>query len=120
MESFTKISWTILALIHVSPALSALKPKLIERLYGIAPQGDMGVLMTHRGFLFLAMFATCIIAIFSLESRKLASIILSISVLSFLFLYTKAGLPSGPLRKIAIADVVGLLPLAFVIWQSWK
>jgi len=63
MESFTKISWAILALIHVSPALSALKPKLIERLYGIAPQGDMGVLMTHRGFLFLAMFATCIIAI---------------------------------------------------------
>ena len=120
MEIFTKIAWAILALIHLSPALSAIRPKLIETLYGISPQGDIGILMTHRGFLFLAVFVTAIIAIFSLESRKLASIILAISVVSFLFLYAKAGLPTGTLRKIAIVDAVGLLPLAFVIWQSWK
>ncbi len=120
MENLTKVCWGLLALIHLSPSLPVFRPKLIETLYGISPSGDLGVLTTHRAFLFLALFITALIAMFNLESRKLASIILTISMVSFLFLYVREGLPSGALQKIAIADGMGLFPLAFVIWQSWK
>lgn len=119
MELFTKTAWGALALIHFMPSLPVFRPKMIEALYGATPSGDIGLLLTHRSGLFLAVLVTTIFALFSLESRKLAAVILAISMVSFLILYARAGAPSGPLRKIAIADAAGLIPLVFVIWQAW-
>jgi len=120
MELLTKISWGALALIHFMPSLPIFRPNMIETLYGAAPSGAIGLLLAHRSGLFLAVLVTTLFAMFSIEARKLATVVLAISMVSFLILYARAGLPSGPLKKIAMADAVGLIPLIFVIWQAWR
>jgi len=119
MELITKLSWGALALIHLTPSLPIFRPNMIEKLYGADPAGDLGLLMTHRSGLFLAVFVATLFAIFNDEARRLATIVVGISMISFLVLYLQAGLPGGPLQKIAIADAIGIVPLALVIWQAW-
>lgn len=120
MEMSIKLGWAILALLHVMPALSAFAPGLVERLYGVAPDGDAGVLLVHRGALFFAVCVTALYAMFDPGSRRLASLVLTISMVGFLIVYLRAGMAPGELRKIAIADLVGLVPLAWVTLNAWR
>jgi hypothetical protein len=120
METTTKIAWGLLALAHLSPAAVAFVPSLVERLYGVSPTGDLGVLIAHRGALFLAIFAACVVAVIDPPARRALSIVVAISVIGFLVLYLRTGAPSGPLRTIAVVDAVALLPLAFVVVAAWR
>lgn len=115
MEIITKTSWFVLALIHVTPSIVLVKPRLTQSLYGIAPDGPIGLLLVHRGGLFVGVLAACLVALFHAPSRPLATVIVAISMISFLVLYLNAGMPTGGLRKIAVADAVGLPFLAIVI-----
>jgi hypothetical protein len=112
-------SWLALALIHLMPALVLVVPSLIERLYGVPPTGDVGLLLVHRGALFLAVLAVSAYAAIAPDARRAASLVAGISMVSFLLLYARAGLPPGSLRTIAVADLIGLVPLAIVIWNAW-
>lgn len=118
-EYITKASWLVLALIHLTPALVLFSPDLVQKLYGISASDDVGILIVHRGGLFLAVLVSILLACFLTDIRRLASLITAISVISFLYVYSRAGLPEGPLRKIAVIDGFALLPLTWVIWQSW-
>ncbi len=120
METSIKIAWFTLILIHFVPALSGFAPGLVEKLYGVSAEGDVGILLVHRGILFFAICVTALYAIFDPTSRKLASLIVGISVFGFLIAYTRAGLPAGDLRKIAIVDLIGVLPLIWVSFQAWR
>lgn len=120
MESLTKLAWASLVLIHLTPALVFFAPGLVQKLYGIPPSGDLGVLLTHRGVLFLAICVAAGFAIFSQDSRRLATLVVGISMIGFLVVYARAGVPAGALRKIAITDLIGLAPLIFVSIQAWQ
>ncbi|MFN9091535.1 MAG: hypothetical protein ACK5V0_08590 [Alphaproteobacteria bacterium] len=120
METTVRMAWGLLALAHLSPAAVAILPSLVERLYGVSPTGDLGVLIAHRGALFLAIFAACVLAVFDPPARRALGIVVATSVIGFLVLYLRAGAPSGPLRTIAIVDAAALLPLAFVIVAAWR
>ena len=119
MEVSVKVSWALLALLHLTPALSAFMPGLVDRMYGVPSEGDVGILLVHRGALFLAVCVTALYAIFDPGSRKVASLVLIISMVGFLLVYARAGFPAGELRKIAIADAVGLAPLIWVTLRAW-
>ena len=120
METATKMAWGLLALAHLSPAAVAFVPSLVERLYGVSPTGDLGVLISHRGALFLAIFAACVLAVFDPPARRALGIVVATSVIGFLVLYMRAGAPTGPLQTIAIVDAAALLPLAFVVVAGWR
>lgn len=120
METKTKMAWGLLALAHLSPAAVAFVPSLVERLYGVSPTGDLGVLIAHRGALFLAIFSACALAVFDPPARRALGIVVATSVIGFLVLYLRAGAPSGPLRTIAIVDIAALLPLAYVVLAAWR
>ena len=120
MELSIKIGWALLALLNLTPSLPAFLPGLVEKLYGVPPQGEIGVLLVHRGALFLTVFLVSVYAAVDPTSRKLASIILAVSMIGFLWVYFRAGMPAGDLRKIAIADLIGLLPLAWVSLDAWR
>ena len=120
MDRLVFACWLALAAIHASPAAVLLKPALTETLYGVAPTGSSGVLLIHRGALFLAVMVVALFAAFSPEARKAATLLVGISVIGFLFVYGMAGAPSGPLRTIAIVDAMALLPLAIVSWRAWR
>ncbi|MEM9494584.1 MAG: hypothetical protein AAGA09_01170 [Pseudomonadota bacterium] len=120
MELIVKLSWALLALIHATPALAFFKPSLVEKLYGVAPAGETGILLVHRGALFFAVFIAAFIALFDPASRRLASIVVAISVIGFLIVYSMQGMPEGSLTKIAIADLVALAPLLIVSVNAWR
>lgn len=120
METITKIAWGLLILLHIVPAASVFAPALVDKLYGVAPTGDVGVLLVHRGALFLGVCITALYAIFDSDVRRLASLVVGVSVVGFLLVYLRAGLPAGELQKIAIPDAVGLVPLLWVSVQAWR
>ncbi|WP_432200080.1 hypothetical protein ACRAQ7_10460 [Erythrobacter sp. W53] len=113
------ILWLVLAAIHAIPALAFFRPGTITTLYGVAADNPLFLLMQHRAALFLAVFAACLWAAFVPEGRRLAVIVVGISMLSFLVLYWQAGSPA-PLKRIALVDLAGLPVLAGVAWFAFR
>lgn len=120
MESLIRICWGALAAAHAMPALTFFRPAMAETLYGISPQDDLGLLIVHRGALFLAIVVASLFGMMHPASRRLAAVVVAISVLGFLWLYAGAGFPDGALRTIAIVDAIALVPLAIVSIAAWR
>ena len=111
------IAWLTLAAIHLTPALAVFTPSLLTRMYGSDNGSPLFLLMRHRAALFLAIFVLCIWCAFDPVPRQMASVVVAISMVSFLWLYWRAGAPRA-LRRIAIVDLIGLPALAIVVWQA--
>ncbi|MDX2237435.1 MAG: hypothetical protein NW203_07715 [Hyphomonadaceae bacterium] len=120
MDWVVRASWFALAAIHAAPAAAAFSPALVARLYDVAPSGALGVLLSHRGGLFLAILTLTIWAAFDPGARRAAAAATAVSVISFLILYLRAGAPEGALRTIARVDAFALLPLAIVTFDAWR
>lgn len=120
MEIWVKGAWALLALVQLSPAAAAFSTGVVRRLYGVSPEGDLGVLLAHRAALFLAILAACLCAILDPSARRALSLVVSISVIGFLTLFVRAGAPVGPLRTIAIIDAIALVPLFLVAVSAWR
>jgi hypothetical protein len=120
MEIATKIAWFLLALVHASPAAVLVRPSLVLRLYGVSPEGAVGLLLTHRGATFLAILVAAVWAAFDPSVRRLCSVAVAIAILSYLILYVRADMPEGPLRTIAAVDAFALAPLLLVSWSAWR
>jgi hypothetical protein len=113
------ILWLILAAIHAIPALAFFQPAKLSTLYRIQPDNPLFLLMHHRAGLFVAVFVACVFAAFVPEGRRLAVLVVGISMVSFLLLYWQAGSPP-PLRKIAQVDIIGLPVLAAAAWFAFR
>ena len=104
---------------HATPAAVLFSPGLVQKLYGVSGDGDMGIILAHRGALFLAVIAAAGYALVVPSARQTASPVAAISVIGFLIVYARAGMPVGPLRTIALADLIALVPLALVSIDAW-
>jgi hypothetical protein len=116
---WVEASWLALALIHAPPSAATFSAGLRKRMYGVDESGPLGVILVHRGVLFLAVFAACVFAAFNTDARALASIVTAISLVGFLIVYALAKAPRGSLRAVALTDAVGLIPLAVVLFDAW-
>lgn len=112
------LAWFALVLVHVMPAAAAFSPRLRQRMYGVTEDQTLGVILTHRGVLFLAVAAACAYAAFDPASRQLASIVAGVSVLGFLLVYITAGSPKR-LRSIALIDLIAVPPLLWACADAW-
>lgn len=119
METVVRIAWVLLALIHAAPASALVSSTALTRLYGVAPDGEVGVLLRHRGAMFLALVALCLGAVASPAARAVAVIAVAISVVGFLAVYLRAGRRPGALRTIARVDLAALVPLTVVLVDAW-
>ena len=113
------ISWLILAAIHAAPAFAFFRPATLATLYGLAADNPLFLLMHHRAALFVAVFTACLYAAFVPDGRRLACIVVGISMGSFLILYWHAGQPTA-LRRIAIVDLAGLPFLALAAFLAFR
>lgn len=113
------ILWLVLAAVHALPALAFFRPAGLTALYGLKPDNPLFLLMHHRAGLFVAVVAACLFAAFVPEGRRLAVIVVGISMVSFLVLYYQAGAPA-PLRRIALVDLAGLPVLALAAWLAYR
>ena len=111
--------WLILAAIHAMPALAFFRPATLTSLYRLQPDNPLFLLMQHRAGLFVAVFVACIWAAFIPEGRRLAVLVVAISMLSFLALWWQAGSPPA-LKRIALVDLAGLPALAGVAWLAFR
>lgn len=118
MDALETISWLVLALVHLMPALAFLRPALLTSLYRLQPDNPLYLLMHHRAALFLAVFVACVWSAFDTVPRPLGVVVVAISMLGFLLLYWRSGSPK-PLSRIARADMIGLPALAFVAWEAF-
>ena len=100
-------------------SLALFRPATLTSLYRLQPDNPLFLLMQHRAGLFFAVFVACIFAAFVPEGRRLAVLVVGISMVSFLLLYWQAGSPA-PLRKIAQVDLAGLPVLAGVAWLAFR
>lgn len=114
-----RLVWAALALLHLPPALALARPGMIETLYGVSPSAPAFPLLQHRAGLFLAVMIACLWAAFDPGVRRIASIVVALSMLSFLALYWWAGAPA-PLRTIALADLLFVPVLAFAAWRAFS
>lgn len=112
------LAWLALVLVHAPPALATFSPRMRKRMYGVDDAGPLGLILSHRGVLFLAVASVCALAAFNAEARLAASLVTSISVVGFLIGYALAGAPKR-LRTIAIVDAAALIPLAYVLFDVW-
>ncbi|MEM1416086.1 MAG: hypothetical protein AAGH15_14360 [Myxococcota bacterium] len=119
MPSLVALAWGALALLHALPALVAFVPRLAQALYGLAPQGDLRVILQHRGVLFAGLVVLAVHALAEPGARRAASLTLAVSVLGFLALYALGGFAPGPLRRVAVADLVAVPALACVVYDAW-
>jgi len=120
VEVVVKIGWLLLIAIHLLPSLVLFAPSFVEKLYGVDPLGDIGVLLVHRGAMFFTVVVVSFLAIFEPGVRWIASIVVAISLLSYLLVYARAGMPAGVLRPIALVDLAGVAPLFFVTYFAWR
>ena len=114
-----KFCWTVLALIHVVPALALFKPALLTTLYGAQAGSVTYTLLHHRAALFTGVFIACVYAVVQPGSRQLSAAVVAVSMVSFLVLYVLSGQPDS-LRLVAIVDLMGLPFLAIVAWQAFQ
>lgn len=110
--------WGALAFIHVLQALALFQPALISKLYGVDAGSNTFLLLHHRAALFLVIVVICAWAMLRPETRRIATVSVGLSMVSFLVLYWLGNAPTA-LRSIAIADLAGLPFLAFVGWQAF-
>jgi hypothetical protein len=120
METITKTAWVVLAAVHAGPAAVFFTPALAGRLYDVAPTGEAGVLIVHRGALFLALVIGAAAAVVDRSARRAVSLVMAVSVFGYLVTYARAGAPPGALRVVALADALALLPLALVFVSAWR
>lgn len=120
LELVTKVCWALLGVLHAMPSAAFFFPGTTEKLYGVSGKGDVGILLTHRACLFLALVVVAAYAIFDPEARRTATLIFGISMVGFLLVYARAGMPKGSLRAIAWADLLGLLPYLLVAAAAWS
>lgn len=113
-----RICYAALALLHLQPALVLLRPGALGTLYGLDARGPLLALLHHRAALFVIVVISCLWAIADPASRRLAVTVIATSMLSFLFVYWHAGSPAE-LKRIAMADLLGLPFLAFAAWQAF-
>lgn len=112
------IAWLILALVHLMPALAFFIPSLLTKLYRLEPGNALFLLMHHRAALFLVVLVICVWSAFDVTPRRLASVAVAISMISFLGLYWFQG-SSTTLSQIAIVDLIGLPALGYVMWRAF-
>lgn len=116
-----QLCFGFLALIHLLPAVAALAPKQISKLYGVnADDRTLITLLQHRAVLLGAVGAAFAAGAMMPHSQAALFAVLlgGASMVTFLVIAALQRQLSGPLRRIVIVDLAGLVPLGFLLWQQ--
>jgi hypothetical protein len=113
------LCWGLLGLVHLLPALALVRPALLTQLYGVSADSPLFLLMQHRAALFAVVVLIAVWCAVESAPRRLGAVAVGFSMLSFLWLWWQGGQPAE-LRRIALVDLAGLLPLAVVTWAAFR
>ena len=110
MRYLIPLLFSVLAIIHILPALSAVSVDRLAGLYGVSAEDKtLMTLLQHRAVLFGLVAGACIYAANRPFARWPVLWAAIISMSSFIFIAMPRGQLSGPLAKIAYVDGFGLI-----------
>lgn len=105
---------TVLGLLNLFPAVALVRPSMFGGLYGVrAETPELRVVMRHRAALLGCVGAALLSAAVDRALLWPAVIFAMVSKASFLGVYLLER-PTGPLQRVARADLLALLGLALV------
>lgn len=105
-----------LGVLNLIPALAVVRPSMLERLYAVrADTPELRIVLRHRAVLLGWVGAALIAAAIERAWLWPAVIFAVVSKVVFLAVYAHEGRPTGPLRRVALADVVALVGVMLVI-----
>ena len=116
MRYLIPLLFSVLAIIHILPALSGVSVDRVADLYGVPAEDKMLMtLLQHRAVLFGLVAGACIYAANRPSARWPVLWGAIISMSSFIFIAMPRGQLSGPLAKIAYVDGFGLIIAAILV-----
>jgi hypothetical protein len=116
---WTAIAFIALAIVHLLPIAPMFAPEALTRLYGVSPaDSTLLVLLRHRAVLLAIVGILCLWASVSETTRPAALAAATLNIASFLAFYALYASP-GPLRIIALVDLVAIAPLAIAAWGTF-
>jgi len=122
MSKALPILFWLMAIINFLPVISAVAPSKMQDLYGVSPNNsDLLTLLQHRALLLGLVGLALAAAAHMPQLRWPALIGGAISMGSFVMFVLARGQMSGPLSKIALVDIVGLVfaaIAAFILLQN--
>jgi hypothetical protein len=116
---WTALCFAVVGIIHLLPIAPVFAPDTLTRLYGVAPDdATQLLLLRHRALLLALVGALCVWAAWVPAIRPAALVAAGLNIAGFLAFYALYDAPPGPLRTIALADLVALPPLAVAAWST--
>lgn len=113
------LAWLVLGLIHATPAAAVVRPRMLTRLYAVELDSPLFLLLQHRAVFFATIVLVCAWAALDPGARRVASVVVGASVVSFLVFYWRSGSPRA-LRWIAVTDRNGIPFLAVATVDAWR
>jgi len=109
----------VVGLINFAPVIGLLSADRLTRLYGVAvADPNMQILLQHRALLFGLVGGVIIASAFLPYLRPTAFILGFISMIGFILIAWQAGEFNALLKKVVIADAVGIGLLAVALFLS--
>lgn len=117
MEFIIKVFWFILVFVVYGMLVVVLFVfRLMECLYGIEVFGDLGILLVYWGGLFFVVFVVVLFVVFDFGVCKVVSVVVGISMISYLVVYGLMGFLDGFLCLVVFVDVLGFILFVVVIY----
>ena len=110
-----------MALINMAPMISAVMPSKLQTLYGIAPgNAELMTLLQHRALL-LGIVGIALAAAAHMPDLRWPALISGVASMgSFVVFAMARGQMSGPLGKIAMVDIAGLILAVVTAYIMFK
>lgn len=106
------VGFLVAGIINTLPLIGLLGAERLSALYGVPVEGaDMAVLLRHRALLF-GIVGVLLFAAIAVPSLRLTAILAGmVSMVGYLILMGLEGETNAELRRVALADIVGIVGL---------
>ena len=108
-------------LLNLAPIIGIISTQQLESLYGITDlSADLEVLLRHRAVLFGLLGSFVLLSVTRTQLRPIACFAAFIAMASFAYLAWTVDVVGNPLRRVAIADIAGLVALSIVVMIEFR
>lgn len=116
MKTLASVLLGLVGVLHLVPVLGVLSAARLESMYGVSVDGaDLATLMRHRAVLFGIAGGVMLLGAIREQHRKLGLVVGFVTTVSFVALAWLEGATGAEVRRVALADAVGIAMLVLAV-----
>ena len=116
MKTVASVLLGLVGVLHLVPTLGVLSAARLEGMYGVGIDGgDLATLMRHRAVLFGIAGGVMLLGAIRDQYRTLGLVVGFVTTVSFVALAWLEGAAGAEVRRVALADTVGVAMLALAV-----